>query len=118
MEFSHTLFSPCGHLHAEWLRSRMVRDVSPTHTYGVIAPSRTLTFHWPGQEKSAGAKSLDLLLSLFGPTKEAAEKGDFEKSSSPQRLKPDSLHSSYVRPEGRTLQTERVFPQPLTPVII
>jgi hypothetical protein len=44
--------------------------------------------------------------------KQAAEKGGFEKSSSPQRLKPDSLHSSYVRPEGRTLQTKRVFPQP------
>ena len=41
--------------------------------------------------------------------KQAAEKGGFEKSSSPQRLKPDSLHSSYVRPEGRTLQTKRVF---------
>jgi hypothetical protein len=37
--------------------------------------------------------------------KQAVGKGGFEKSSSPQRLKPDSLHSSYVRPEGRTLQT-------------
>ena len=47
--------------------------------------------------------------------KQAAEKGGFEKRSSPQRLKPDSLHSSYVRPEGRTLQTKRVFPQPVKP---
>jgi hypothetical protein len=26
-----------------------------------------------------------------------------ERKASPQRLKPDSLHSIYVRPEGRTL---------------
>jgi hypothetical protein len=41
------------------------------------------------------------------------KKGDFERNSSPQRLKPDSLHSSYVRPEGRTLRKKRVFPQPV-----
>jgi hypothetical protein len=43
------------------------------------------------------------------------KKGDFERNSSPQRLKPDSLHNSYVRPEGRTFQTKRGFPQPVKP---
>jgi Dolichyl-phosphate-mannose-protein mannosyltransferase len=41
------------------------------------------------------------------------KKCDFEKRRCPQRLKPDSLHSSYVRPEGRTFQPKRVVPQPV-----
>jgi hypothetical protein len=32
-----------------------------------------------------------------------------ERESSPQRLKPISLHSSYVRPKGRTLQRIEFF---------
>jgi hypothetical protein len=39
------------------------------------------------------------------------KKGNFEKSRFPQWLKPDSLQSSCVRPEGRTFQTKRSFPR-------
>jgi len=49
-----------------------------------------------------------------------AKRHDFAlevSKSVPQRLKPDSLHSSYVRPEGRTLQTKRVLPQPVKPAV-
>jgi hypothetical protein len=41
--------------------------------------------------------------------KQAAENAVFGEESSPQRLKPNSLHSSYVRPEGRTLQKNEFF---------
>jgi hypothetical protein len=40
---------------------------------------------------------------------EAAKKWRFGEESNPQRLKPNSLHSSYVRPKGRTLQRSEFF---------
>ena len=40
---------------------------------------------------------------------QAAEKCSFGEESSPQRLKPSSLHRSYVRPKGRTLQRSEFF---------
>jgi hypothetical protein len=38
------------------------------------------------------------------PTRAKAQKNACFEKSGPQRLKPNSLHSSYVRPKGRTLQ--------------
>jgi hypothetical protein len=58
------------------------------------------------QKVPQGLKDLGLCLRRYGPTEEAAEKVNFEKSRDPQGLKPGSLHSSYVRPEGRTLPTK------------
>jgi len=40
---------------------------------------------------------------------QAAEKCRFCEESSPQRLKPNSLHNSYVRPKGRTLHRSEFF---------
>jgi hypothetical protein len=51
----------------------------------------------------------DFLSVLYGPTKEAAEKVLFGVEGIPQRLKPNSLQSIYVRPEGRTLQKHEFF---------
>jgi hypothetical protein len=59
--------------------------------------------------------ALQLSKSVPQRLKRLRKKGDFERNSSPQRLKPDSLHNSYVRPEGRTFQTKRGFPQPVKP---
>jgi hypothetical protein len=36
----------------------------------------------------------------------------FYEESSPQRLKPNSLHGSYIRPKGRTLQRSEFFRNP------
>jgi hypothetical protein len=54
---------------------------------------------------------------------QAAEKVLFGVESIPQRLKPNSLQSIYVRPEGRTLQGTISFPQavsfyPSWPIVI
>jgi len=46
---------------------------------------------------------------IYGTAEQAAEKCRFGEESSPQRLKPNSLHSSYVRPKGRTLQRSEFF---------
>jgi hypothetical protein len=44
-----------------------------------------------------------------GTAEQLAEKVLLRGESSPQRLKPDSLQSIYVRPEGRTLQKHEFF---------
>jgi hypothetical protein len=44
-----------------------------------------------------------------GTALEAAEKVLFGAEGVPQRLKPDSFQSIYVRPEGRTLQENEFF---------
>jgi hypothetical protein len=44
-----------------------------------------------------------------GTAEQLAEKVLLRSELSPQRLKPDSLQSIYVRPEGRTLQKHEFF---------
>ena len=62
---------------------------------------------WWLPRKSTGAEAQ---FSVFTARLNRLRKNsDFEKSSRLQWLKPDSLHSSHVRPEGRTLQTKTSF---------
>jgi hypothetical protein len=42
----------------------------------------------------------------------------FGAESIPQRLKPNSLHSIYVRPEGRTLRESEFFLNDLSPLLL
>jgi hypothetical protein len=46
-------------------------------------------------------------LASCGTAEQAAENAGFENKAS--HLKPYSLHSSYVRPDGRTLQRIELF---------
>jgi hypothetical protein len=48
---------------------------------------------------------------------QASEKVQFGVEGVPQRLKPDSLQSIYVRPEGRTLQKHEFFRKLLSPTV-
>src|SRR5580700_3981726 len=53
-----------------------------------------------------------------GTAEQAAERCWFGEESSPQRLKPNSLHSSYVRPKGRNLQRSKFFRSLLSRLVI
>jgi hypothetical protein len=67
--------------------------------FSACAPDEHLVQNAPYQ----GLKPILFLISTARLNRLRANAG-FEKKSSPQRLKPVSLHSSYVRPKGRTLQ--------------
>src|SRR5271168_661394 len=61
-----------------------------------FSPCVPLLPHLPGKEKTQGLKRL-------------RKKVPFEEKGFPQRLKPNSLQSGYVRPKGRTLQRSEFF---------
>jgi hypothetical protein len=52
---------------------------------------------------------LAVVNAIYGTAEQAAGKCRFCEESGPQRLKPNALHNSYVRPKGRTLHRSEFF---------
>jgi hypothetical protein len=71
-----------------------------------------------GRLETAQGLKPNLISIVYGPTKELAEKVGEKENEPPQRVKPDSLQSTHVRPEGRTLQKHEFFRKLLKPQIL